>query len=339
VRVLVTGGTGFVGSHTVAALAAEGHEPRLLVRRPERIAPALHPLGLTEPVDHVVGDVTDADSVRKAVDGCDAVVHAAAVFRFDVRATGEMARTNRRGTETVLRAAAEHGCDPIAYVSTTVALMHKHATVTADSPASTAPGAYAESKSASEHVARGLQDGGVPVVCVYPGGVYGPHDPHLSDNMQRLRDILRGRYPMWPTGGIHAVDVRDVARVNAAVMTPGGGPGRFIVPGMFLDGRTLYRTLREVTGRRLPMLTVPAAAMYPVTWLAARAQRIVPFHLPADHEALVVSRYRTRCDDGETRTRLGIEPRPLAQTLSDAVRWLRQAGHVTARQAGRLGAA
>jgi nucleoside-diphosphate-sugar epimerase len=339
VRVLVTGGTGFVGSHTVAALAAEGHELRLLVRRPERIAPALHPLGLTDRVDHVVGDVTDADSIRNALAGCDAVVHAAAVFSLDTRAAAETARTNLRGTENVLRTAAEHGCDPIGYVSTTLALLRKNATVTADSPVSAAPGAYTESKSASERVARGLQDDGAPVVCVYPGGVYGPHDPHLSDNMQRLRDVLRGLYPMWPAGGIHAVDVRDVARVSAAVMRPGGGPRRFVVPGSFLDGRTFYRTLRALTGRRLPMLTAPSAALLPLAWLTARAQRFVPFHLPADHEALVANSYATRFDDSATRTLLGIEPRPLEETLSDAVSWLRQAGHITARQAGRLRAA
>ncbi|HEY3010811.1 MAG TPA: NAD-dependent epimerase, partial [Micromonosporaceae bacterium] len=62
-------------------------------------------------------------------------------------------------------------------------------------------------------------------------------------------------------------------------------------------------------------------------------------HLPADHEALVANSYATRFDDSATRNQLGIEPRPLEETLSDAVSWLRQAGHITARQAGRLRAA
>lgn len=69
-RVLVTGGTGFIGSHAVAALHSAGHDIRLLVRSPDRIAPALAPHGIGQP-EHVIGDITDADSVRRAVDGCE----------------------------------------------------------------------------------------------------------------------------------------------------------------------------------------------------------------------------------------------------------------------------
>jgi nucleoside-diphosphate-sugar epimerase len=160
VRVLVTGGTGFVGSHTVAALAAHGHDIRLLVRSPDRIAPALQPLGLDASVDYVVGDVTDRDSVERALDNCDAVIHAAAVYALDSRAYAEITRTNLRATETVLDAAVRKGCDPIVHVSSFVALAQRRATVTADSPLSRAGGDYVQSKVASEAVARGLQDAG-----------------------------------------------------------------------------------------------------------------------------------------------------------------------------------
>ena len=251
VRVLVTGGTGFVGSHTVAALVAAGHDIRLLVRSPHRIAPALRPLGVSEPVDHVVGDVTDRDCVDRALDGCDAVVHAAAVYSLDSRAYGEIARTNLRGAETVLAAAVRRGCDPVVHVSSTVALLQRRATVSADSPLSTARGVYVRSKAASEAVARRLQDDGAPIVIVHPGSVLGPHDPHLCDGVRRLRNILRGQYPTWPSGGYHQVDVRDVARLHAAVMSPGAGPRRYIVPGHHVDGRAVFDVVQTVTGRRL----------------------------------------------------------------------------------------
>ena len=74
-RVLVTGGTGFVGSHTVAALIENGHDVRLLVRSPDRIAPALEPLGVGK-VDSIVGDITDANAGERAMKGCEAVRHA-----------------------------------------------------------------------------------------------------------------------------------------------------------------------------------------------------------------------------------------------------------------------
>lgn len=103
-KVLVTGGTGFVGSHTVKAIVDVGHDLRLLVRSPDRLASALEPLGVRD-VEHVVGDATDAESVRRAMDGCDAVVHAAAIFSYDARDARAMQRVNARATEVVLGAA------------------------------------------------------------------------------------------------------------------------------------------------------------------------------------------------------------------------------------------
>jgi dihydroflavonol-4-reductase len=337
-RVLVTGGTGFVGSHSVAALLAHGHHVRLLVRSPERIAPALEPLGVTAAIDHVVGDVTDPTSVDRALDGCDAVLHAAAVYDLDARAYRETARTNVAGAETVLGAAVDRGCDPVVHVSSTVALLRRRSTVTTDSPLTSARSVYVRSKAASEAVARGLQETGAPVVIVQPGAVLGPHDPHLSDQLRRLRDILHGLYPMWPRGGVHQVDVRDVARVHAAAMEPGRGPRSYLVPGRFLDGKTMFEVLRAVTGRRLPHIIIPAWIALPTTWVATQLQRIVPFHLPLEYEGAMITSYGTRYDDSRTRDEFGIHPRPLEETFRDTIRWLLGTGRIDARHAGRAAA-
>ncbi len=121
-QVLVTGGTGYVGSHTVRALVDAGHEVRLLVRSAERMRRALEPLGVPPP-PHVVGDVTDPVTVRRALDGCDAVVHAANVYALDARRAQEMASVNPSSTELVLGTAHELGLDPIVHVSSYVALL------------------------------------------------------------------------------------------------------------------------------------------------------------------------------------------------------------------------
>ncbi|WP_433220940.1 NAD-dependent epimerase/dehydratase family protein [Dactylosporangium sp. CS-047395] len=333
-RILVTGGTGFVGSHSVAALLAAGHDVRLLVRSPGRIGPALEPLGVRTPVDHVVGDVTDPGSVARALPGCDAVLHAAAVYDLDARARPAIARTNLAGAETVLRAAVDTGCDPVVHVSSTAALLKRRATVTPDSALSSTPGTYIQSKVASEAVARALQDTGAPVVIVQPGAVLGPDDPHLGDQARRLRDIVRGRYPMWPSGGLHVVDVRDVAAVHAAVFTQPSKPRNYLVPGHFVDGATMFATLRVLTGRRLPCLVVPAAAMLPMSWTMSTLQRVAPFRLPVDHEGVVFTGTATRCDDSRARDDLGVEPRALLETYGDTIRWLHRTGQLTDREAG-----
>ncbi|HUE75656.1 MAG TPA: NAD(P)H-binding protein, partial [Chloroflexota bacterium] len=100
-RVMITGGTGFVGAHTVAGLIGAGHDVKLLVRSPDRVRPALEPLGVGE-VETVVGDVTVPDVVESALQGCDAVIHSASVYSLDTRKDAEIRRTNIVGTETVL---------------------------------------------------------------------------------------------------------------------------------------------------------------------------------------------------------------------------------------------
>jgi dihydroflavonol-4-reductase len=119
-RVLITGGTGFVGSHTVEAVIRAGHEVKLLVRRPERVQAALAPLGVDE-VDAVTGDVLDAASVQAAVEGCDALINAAAIFSLDPAEAKKMLATNTRATEIVFDAAIGAGLDPIVHVSSYVA--------------------------------------------------------------------------------------------------------------------------------------------------------------------------------------------------------------------------
>jgi nucleoside-diphosphate-sugar epimerase len=198
---------------------------------------------------------------------------------------------------------------------------------------------YAQSKIASEKVARRLQDAGRPVVTIYPGAVYGSHDPYRGEQSEMLRWILLGRFPLWPQGGLHVVDVRDTAAVIQAVLRPGGGPRRYVVPGHYLQGDVLYRTLAATTGRRLPHLIVPGVVIGLATRLISAVQRRLPdrWRYPADREGAEIIRRSTRFDDSAARKELGVEPRPFTQTITDMVRWLVESGRVPARYAGKLG--
>lgn len=122
-RVLITGGTGFVGGWTAKAIADAGHRVRFLVRNPAGLYSSVERLGV-DVSDYVVGDITDADSVREALRGCDAVIHAAAVVATDPRQTAQMLATNSAGAHIVLGGAVELGLDPIIHVSSFTALFH-----------------------------------------------------------------------------------------------------------------------------------------------------------------------------------------------------------------------
>jgi dihydroflavonol-4-reductase len=337
-RVLVTGGTGYVGCHTVAALVGQGHQVRLLVRARERIAPALDPLGVAG-ADAVVGDMTSTAAVEQAMVGCDAVVHAASVFSLDARRAAVMQQANPAGTATVLGAAQSHGLDPIVYISSMgVFLPVTAATLTARAPLGVGIGPYTRSKIAAELVARGYQQAGSPVVITYPAVVQGPHDPHLGDSVRFVRDLLRGRLPVLPRGRVSFADVRDVGALHTA-LRPGRGARRYLLGGPLVEIAHLAALLSEVTGRRLPQRTAPDWVLQPAGRLADRAQRVSPVRLPVSAEQVELP-FSTPAgvvvDDTATRHELAVERRELRETLADTVRWLAARGLVTARQAGSL---
>ncbi|MFC6081807.1 SDR family NAD(P)-dependent oxidoreductase [Sphaerisporangium aureirubrum] len=333
--VTVTGGTGFVGAHSVAAIVRAGHRVRVLARDPALLAPALAPLEVPPgAVDVAAGDVTDEAAVAAAVRGADAVLHAASVYSFDSRRHAAMRAVNELGTEIVLAAARRAVDGPIVHVSTVAALFPAAGRVIGeDSPVGRPRETYMATKAAAERVARRHQDEGAPVVITYPPALLGPHDPKLGDQVGRVRDVLRGLMPIWPLGGFPIGDVRDTAELHARLFTtPPAGPARRFAPNHYLTTREYLAALREVTGRRLPAVHLPARSMFPIGRLADLAQRVWPWHIPAEYGALYTCACATRVapDAGTT----GIDPRPFAETAGDTVRWLRDAGHLTARQAG-----
>jgi nucleoside-diphosphate-sugar epimerase len=313
-----------------------GHEVRLLVRSPDRIAPALGPLGV-DGVDHVVGSVTDAEAVSRALDGCDAVLHAANVYTFDSRQAKEMLDVNVRGTELVLRGAAERGLDPIVHVSSGVALLPPAGDVlTPDSPLGAPPGAYARSKVAAERVARDMQAEGAPVVITNPGTVVGPDDPGLSDSTRLVRDVVRGLIPLAPRGSVPFVDVRDVAAVHAALFEPGRGARRYLVMAENLSLEDLIATARRVTGRRLPSVRIPGRVALAVGRATDVAQRVLPVRLPISFEGPWILITDAHADASATERELGVHLRPSEEAIADTIRWLWRAGRISRRHAGRL---
>jgi nucleoside-diphosphate-sugar epimerase len=335
--VLVTGGTGYVGSHAIAALTNAGHGVRLLARSPDRIPAALEPLGV-EGIDTAIGDVTEAAEVERALDGCDAVLHAASVFSTDSRKGDEMTAVNVRGTDIVLGTAHRLGLDPIVHVSSQVALLPPGdgEVLTPGSPVKQPPGTYCRSKADSELVARRFQGLNAPVVSVMPAAVWGPHDPHLGEGVTLAANVLKNRYPIVMPGGMHIVDVRDVAAVLADVMQPGRGPRRYLVTGRYVTMPDIIRTLAELTGRRIRFVTFPPRFLAAFGRTADVVQRRLETRLPWSAESIWIMNCDAHCDDSKTSDEFHLEPRPLRETFADTVRWLVEVGHLTRRQAGRL---
>ncbi len=332
-RILVTGGTGFVGSHIVLALQERGHDVRLLARRREQVTATFAPHDVKiRPEAVVVGDVLDADAVTRALEDCEAVVHAAAVFTFDPRRSAEMIDTNAAATRLVLTKALEQGCDPVVHISSTVALTRR-AGSGPDLPLGDIPLPYSRSKVASEEVARVHQAAGRPVVTVYPGAVYGPHDPYRGEQTARLAWIARGLFPLWPSGGLHSVDVRDVAAVVASAVEKGRGPRRFIVPGHHVNGPQLFAAVSAATGRRRPRVPLAPRLAVASTRAIDAVQSRLPegWRYPADREGTEIILRDTRFDSSATERELGVTARPFEDSVRDTLAWMVEDGRLPAR--------
>jgi len=335
-RVLVTGGTGFVGCHTVAALAAHGHDVRLLVRRPERVERALAPLGVGG-LETVVGDVTDAESVKRAVEGCDAIVHSAAIFTLDRRRDEEVMHVNVRGSEIVFDAAIAASLDPILYVSSVSALFPPDGDrVGPDERVKNPTDVYARSKAMAEGIAREHQAQGRPIVCVYPGAVWGPFDPTLADGVAVIMGFVKQGYIPVTPGGIPVVDVRDLASLHLAALRPGMGPRRFMLGGNFLNNAELTDILNSVTGNHLRKLYLPGPVIRAIGRVGDVLRRGAGINIGLTHEATLTLTYGVPCDDSRVEEEFGLRCRPAAETLGDTLRWMYENGILKRKHVGRL---
>jgi dihydroflavonol-4-reductase len=334
--ICVTGGTGFVGAHSAAAIVRSGHRVRIMARDPATVENSLAAFDIGADVEVVDGDVTDEASVARACKGADAALHAASVYSFDSRRHADIRATNVRGTEVVLAAAAHAGLDPIVHVSTFGAMLPSSTpALTVDSPLGAPREVYMASKAEADAIARRHQSGGAPVQITYLPALLGPDDPKVGDQTTRLRNVLRGLMPMWPTGALPIGDVRDAAALHATLFSSSPPAGnRHFGPGHYLTTRQYVGAIRAATGRRLPTMFLPAALMNPVGRAADVAQRIWPWHIPAEYGAIYACAEARPLDYGSTGSR--VEPRPIHETITDTVTWLITNGHVTSRQAGSL---
>jgi nucleoside-diphosphate-sugar epimerase len=329
-KILVTGGTGFVGSHSATTLRAQGHEVRLLVRDPARCGATEHELA--------AGDMTDPVAVAAAVRGCDAVLHAAALYAFGPRQTRTIHDVNTRGTEVVLDAAIDAGCDPIVHVSSYSALLPQTERLHPDLPVGTIATPYAASKAAADRIARDRQDAGDPVTISYPGFVLGPHDPYVGESTRLVLSLLRGQIPMRLHGVLPNADVRYVAAAHAAMMEPSRGPRRYLVTGHDIDAEDLRGELGRLTGRRLRTFPASRSAALVGGKVADAIQRVLPVHLAAGYEGphILGAMPRAGPDTSRTRAELGVAPPPVEETVRDTLEWLVADGHLSGKTAGAV---
>ncbi len=331
-KVFVTGGTGFIGSHTCHALLDAGHTLKLFVRSKAK-AKSLF-AGRVRSV--VVGDIANPDEVRKGLRGCDAAIHMAAMVSTSKGDAESVYRTNRAAAENVLGLAVEAGCKKVIHVSSVTAIYDPRAKkLDHNSPLGVAKNAYGRSKVACEKFARDLQEKGAPLHITYPASVIGPDDPGLTEPLEGLIANLFGLGPDIPSGNQY-VDVRDVARAHAALLGKNLRPGRYPLGGHYVSWKTLYATLQRLTGRNLLLLPIPGITMRLLGRALDALKPLMDSGTPISHEAMVYATNWVKLDNTKTLKDLGISFRPFEESLVESIRWLERENHITRVQAGLL---
>ncbi len=265
-KVFVTGGTGFIGGEVVRQLRARGDEVACLVRTPAK-ATKLTELGC----ELVSGDLGDAEALRKGMEGCDALIHAAAMYEVGIPAKQHpaMYEANVRGTEGVLQAALEAKVGKVVYVSTVGIFGNTHGKTvdeTYEHPGKEFTSYYEETKLEAHKIAkRMMAEDGLPGVIVQPGGVYGPGD--TSQVADLLSEFFAGRLFLlpFPDLGICLTHVEDIAGGILLALDRGKVGETYVISGPATTMREAIETIAGLSGRKAPKRSMPTPLIKAMT--------------------------------------------------------------------------
>lgn len=326
-KVFLTGSTGFVGHHVARALAAEGADLRMLVRKTSNLA---NLEGI--PGETVVGDLAKPESFGSALAGCDTVVHVAADYRLWVREPDAMYRANVDGTRDLLRLAREARVRRVVYTSS-VATMNFRTdgiVINEDTPVTLADmvGHYKRSKYMAEQQAIAAAQDGQQVIILNPTTPIGPNDRKPTPTGQIFVDFLRGKFPAYMDTGLNLVDVTEVARAHVAALTLGQSGHRYILGGENLTLKQILDKMAAITGLPSPTMRVPypVAATYAFfeEWITGRIRGREP---RATLEEVRMGRKKMFASSAHAQQELGFRIIPVYPAMRAAIEWFRAHGY------------
>jgi dihydroflavonol-4-reductase len=326
-KVFLTGATGFVGHHVAKALAAEGADLRLLVRKTSNLANLEGISGETE-----VGDLAQPESFASALKGCDAVVHVAADYRLWIPDPAAMYRANVEGTRELLRLAREAGVPRVVYTSS-VATMHFRTdgmVINEDMPVTLADmvGHYKRSKFMAEQQAIAAAQDGQHVIILNPTSPIGPNDRKPTPTGHIVLDFLNGKFPAYMDTGLNLVDVAEVARTHVTALTKGKPGNRYILGGENLTLKQILDKMAAITGIPSPKVRIPVvvAATYAFfeEWITGRIRGKEP---RATFDEVRMGRKKMYASSAHAQQDLDFRIVPVYPAMRAAIEWFRAHGY------------
>jgi dihydroflavonol-4-reductase len=327
-RVLVTGGGGFVGSHLVRLLLSRGDEVRVLTRQPQGAA-ILRDVAC----DIVLGDLKDKESLKRAADGCERVYHCAADYRLWSTNYRELYENNVDGTDNLIAACRAVGVGSVVYTSSVAAIGIPKGGKPGneETPVSLEDmiGHYKRSKFLAQEVALEHARQRYPVFIVNPSTPIGSHDWKPTATGKIIVDFLNGRMPAFVDTGLNLVAVEDVA-LGHILAAEKGEPGRlYILGNQNMSLQQILQMLAALTGKAAPKVKLPYGFVYGLAW----AENLVSAGLLQKEpkiplEGVKMARKKMWFDSTRAERELGFEPGSVEGALARAVEWYRREGYV-----------
>jgi dihydroflavonol-4-reductase len=327
---LVTGATGFVGSHVARQLVAVGDAVRVLVRRSSNLA-VLDGLA----VQSVEGDLRDGASLERAMRGVRRVYHVAADYRLWTPKPAEIYESNVEGTRRLLAAAHRAGVERIVYTSTvaTIAVPRHGALPNEGTQATVAEmiGHYKRSKFLAEQVAVEAARGGVPVVIVNPTAPVGPGDWKPTPTGRIILDFLQGKMPAYVDTGLNVAPVEDVAAGHLLAAEKGRIGERYILGARNMTLKQILDALAAITGRPAPRVRLPHAIALVAGYADEFYSRLTGREPQIPVEGVKMSRHKMFVESDKATRELGYKPGKVEAALERAVRWYDEHGYIANR--------
>jgi farnesol dehydrogenase len=321
-KVLLTGGTGFLGKNVARRLAAAGHSLRLLARKGSDLS------RLPADIEVARGDVTDASSFSRAAQGCDAVMHMAALVKMWVPDREEFDRVNVEGVRNAIAAArAAHA--RLVYTSSFIAV----------GPAGPAPADesrvhdglryrndYERTKALADAVARQAAAAGQDLVLLYPGVVYGPGEMTEANLVVKMvRDHLAGKMPgiVGPGDRLWCYAYADdVAEAHVAALERAPSGARYFLGGENVTMNDFFATLAELTGVPAPRRHIPYAVATALGFVLKAWADLSGMSPELTHEVVGVFREHWAYSSAKAQAELGYRARPLQEGLRLTLDWM-----------------
>lgn len=323
-NVLVTGGTGFIGSNLALALLAEGCNVRVLRRRDSD----LRALGNAD-VEHCIGDLRDASSLRRALKGCDTVFHTAAMVSYWRKERDEMYDVNIGGTRNLVELCLGLGVRRLIHTSSVAAVGYSEEGGLAQESNEFNWDRFDIGYRTSKHLAeREVQEGvkrGLEAVIVNPSIVIGPRDIHFHGG-QLIRDIHKKRIFYYITGGMNIVYVDDVVRGHILAARQGRSGERYVLCGENLTHKEIISTIAEIVGGLRPFFRFPPGAVRMIAATAEGIGNLLNVKPWVTRELLASSgmTYYFSCD--KARREFGYQMTPFREAVRRTFEWYKEEG-------------